>query len=172
MLRTRYPDSLTEVEIRQEARFVLWALRCCALDRMGTNQPAREEIVRGFELADASETTASFWEFARCLCRAATSGLVWHGPACGCVSSGEMHVLHALAQVADHERSAVAAPSHWWRVLVPAVQLEQVDQLARRWLAELCRAGIQYPGATQLVGALTPLHNFLEEMPGRRAALQ
>jgi hypothetical protein len=165
-----HPEALSEVEIRQEARFVLWALRWCALDQQSDNNQAHAEITRGFELADASEAAASFWEFARCLCAASTA-LVWHGPVCGCVSSGEMHVLHALAQVADHERAAIAAPSPWWRVLVPAGRLEQVDGLARRWLAQLHRAGIEYPGAARLIEALSPLQNLTEEMPARRAVL-
>jgi hypothetical protein len=165
-----HAEALSEVEIRQEARFVLWALRWCALDHQGDNEQARAEIVRGFELADASEAASSFWEFARCLCSAAST-VVWHGPVCGCVSSGEMHVLHALAQVADHERGAIAAPSVWWRVLVPAARLEQIDGLARRWLGQLHRAGIEYPGATRLIEALNPLQNLMEEMPTRRAVL-
>jgi len=166
-----HPEELSEVEIRQEARFVLWALRWCALDHQGDSEQAKAEIARGFELADASEAAASFWEFARCLCQCASSSLVWHGPVCGCVSSGEMHVLHALAQVADHERHAIAGASPWWRVLVPAARLEQVDALARRWLAQLHRAGIEYPGATRLIEALGPLQNLMDEMPARRAVL-
>lgn len=166
-----HAEALSEVEIRQEARFVLWALRWCALDHESNNEQARAEIVRGFELADASEAAASFWEFGRYLCQSASPAVVWHGPVCGCVSSGEMHVLHALAQVADHERAAIAAPSAWWRVLVPATRLEQVDALARSWLAQLHRAGIEYPGAMRLIEALSPLQNLTEEMPARRAVL-
>jgi hypothetical protein len=166
----QHPEALSEVEIRQEARFVLWALRWCQLAHQGDNERARAEIARGFELADAPEAVPSFWDFASLLCHA-TSAVVWHGPVCGCVSSGEMHVLHALAQVADHEREAVAAPSHWWRVLVPAAQLEQIDQLARRWLAQLYRAGIVYPGATRLIEAFTPLQPLMDEMPARHAVL-
>ncbi len=63
----RHSEALSEVEIRQEARFVLWALRWCALAHQGDNEQAHGEIVRGFELADASETVPSFWEFARSL---------------------------------------------------------------------------------------------------------
>jgi hypothetical protein len=75
--------ALSEVEVRQEASFVLWAPRCCALERERYNIPVIREIRNGFELADASETLVSFWEFARSLCQAAASRVTWHGPACG-----------------------------------------------------------------------------------------
>ncbi len=168
MQRLRHPEELSEVEIRQEARFVLWALRCCALDHQRANPDVHGDIARGFELADALETLPSFRAFALHL-QAAAPGVVWHGPACGCVSSSEMHVLHALAQVADHLRAATAAPADWWRILLPAAQRGQVDGWARHWLAELNRAGIEYPGTTRLIEALTPLQMLAEETP-RRAA--
>jgi hypothetical protein len=170
MQSLHHPESLSEVEIRQEARFVLWALRWCALGHQWDNEQAQAEIGRGFELADASETVAAFREFGRVLCQSAPS-LVWHGPACGCVSSGEMHVLHALAQVADHRREEVAAPAQWWRVLVPAALVDPIDRLARQWLAQLHRAGIEYPGAARLIEALSPLQVLTDDMPARNAAL-
>lgn len=166
----RNPEELSEVEIRQEARFVLWALRCCALLHNGNNRAAQGEIVRGFEIADALETLGSFREFGVFLQEAA-KGVVWHGPACGCISSGEMHVLHALSQVADHQRDAAVTPSQWWRVLVPAVHLDRIEILARRWLADLGRAGIEYPGVNRLIEALTPLHMLMDETPGHRPAM-
>jgi hypothetical protein len=163
----RQAEALSEVEIRQEARFVLWALRWCALAHQGDSERAWTEIGRGFELADASETAASFWAFARCLCQNAGT-LVWHGPACGCVSSGEMHVLHALAQVADRQRANDAAPSKWWQVMAPEPLNAKLDDLARCWLGQLRRAGIEYPGAAELVEALTPLHSLADEFPTQR----
>jgi hypothetical protein len=161
------PELMTEVEIRQEARFVLWALRWCALARQGDEPLAQDEVSRGFDMAQAREVAVSFWEFADCLCRCVSSGLVWHGPACTCVSSGEMNVLHALAQVAGDLRSGAPAPALWWRGIVPASRLPLVDGLARLWLGQLQRAGIDFPGPTQLIEAMTPLHNLVEEGPAR-----
>lgn len=161
----RHAESHSEVEVRQEARFVLWALRCCVLVRDGDNERLSGQIDRGFELADASETVSAFREFGTSLYQAASAAVIWHGPECGCISSGEMHVLHALAQVADHRREQVVEPSQWWRVVVPAARVAQIDQLARQWLAQLHRAGIEYPGTTRLIEALTPLQSLVDEWP-------
>jgi hypothetical protein len=165
-----HQEEMSEVEIRQEARFVLWALRWCAAAQEGEREAAHAEVMRGFDLVDATDTAGSFWEFAQCLCQCLSAGLVWHGPACSCVSSGEMHVLHALAHVADQSRANDSLPSRWWRVLVPESRLHLVDGLARLWLIQLRRSGIKYPGAAELVEAMTPLHWLMDEAPAMRAS--
>src|SRR5687767_13890380 len=85
-----------EMEIRIEARFVLWALRCCAHRDGMAPQVAAREVSRGFELADAAETLDRFWRFAQALCDALDAPQVWHHPTCECVSPEEMAVLEAL----------------------------------------------------------------------------
>lgn len=82
-----------------------------------------------------------------------------------------MQVLHALAQVADHLRGDDPAPSHWWRVLAPMAHSLRLDNLARSWLSELQRAGIEYPGASRLIEALSPLQMLMDEARDRRAIL-
>jgi hypothetical protein len=142
-----------ELEIRIEARFVLWALRCCAHRGETSVQVAALEVARGFELADAAETLDRFWRFAQALCDAVDSPQVWHHPACDCVSPEEMSVLTALcfAAVAPAHVPMAARPQAPWEVLVAEDHALLVHALASQWLHALRRAGICYPLPGELV---------------------
>jgi hypothetical protein len=139
-------DDPVEMEIRIEARFVLWALRCCAHRQDVPLQSIAQEVARGFELADAMETLDRFWRFAQALCDAVDSPGVWHHPTCDCVSAEEMQVLEALC----HASSPDGTP--WpWQPLVGADYALLIDALARQWLQALRHAGICYPSPGELV---------------------
>ena len=137
-----------ELEIRVEARFVLWALRCCAHRPQDSTNAVTQELARGFELADATETLGRFWRFAQTLCGASESAVDWHHPSCDCVSLFEMQVLEALSLVATPGWSVPR-----WVALVGPEAAPQVDALARHWLSDLRRAGIGYPAPGELVRA-------------------
>ncbi|MET0293153.1 MAG: hypothetical protein ABW136_12400 [Steroidobacteraceae bacterium] len=139
-----------ELEIRIEARFVLWALRCCAHRRDVPLQTIAQEVARGFELADAAETLDRFWRFAQALCDVVETPGVWHHPTCDCVSSEEMQVLEALSHAALERPETVRIGTPWRRLVGDDYAL-LVDRLARQWLHALRNAGICYPAPGQLV---------------------
>lgn len=139
-----------DLEIRIEARFALWALRCCAHRQDVPIETIAEEVARGFELADATETLDRFWRFAQVLCDVVESPEVWHHPTCDCVSSEEFQVLEALSHAAI-EHYGDAATGTPWRSLVGEDYALLVERLARQWLLALRRAGICYPPPGELV---------------------
>ena len=135
---------MQELEIRQEARFALWALRCCAQ----TDLPLQDSWARvtwGFEITDVSETLSDFWRFASELCSAAVPGFEWHSPDCPCVSEEEMQLVQALAEAAELQNAANPRPAVWWRGVVADDTVTSIDALARKWLSGLLRAGIRFP---------------------------
>ena len=140
-----------DLEIRIEARFALWALRCCAHNRDMPLRTIAEEVARGFELADASETLDRFWRFAQVLCDVVDSTSAWHHPTCDCVSEEEMQILEALSFAAgDAGERPVSGTTAWLRV-VDADYALRIEALARQWLHALKRAGICYPSPGELV---------------------
>jgi hypothetical protein len=160
-------DDYQELLIREEARFVLWALRCAAAAEAGDDD-ARAELERGFELVDVAETNDAFAAFALALCRGGTGRIEWHEPACACVSAPEMAVLHQLATIAARLHAAEADADRGWEALVPAVLAPRVDRLARGWLLSLREAGICFPEPSQMIASLSALQNFIEPPPSAR----
>lgn len=152
-------ESTRQVEICQEARFVLWALRCAMA--IGRGEAAAEaELALGFELADVPETRATFAEFAARLAAFDWPETVWHHQRCGCVSSEEMSVLQALAETAMRQRRGEAGATHWWRLLIPVASIPSIDAAARDWLSVLNRAGVVFPSPAELLECLQPLENL------------
>lgn len=145
-----------QFEICQEARFVLWALRCAVAWSRGEPE-ARTELQRGFELADVPETTTSFLEFSRRLCAVTWEPTTWHHPRCCCVSPQELLMLQALSGAAHRLRRGDAAAVPLWHMLVPDHAVEAVDASAREWLVALDRAGIRFPAPEELLECLRPL---------------
>jgi hypothetical protein len=143
-------QSLVELEIRIEARFVLWALRCCA-HRGDTAVQAAQEVARGFELADVAETLDRFWRFAQALCDAVDTPQAWHHPTCDCVSAEEMAVLEALCFAAQPSPQVATRPQAPWSGLIAEDYALLVHALAGQWLHALRRAGICYPLPGDLV---------------------
>jgi hypothetical protein len=139
-----------ELEIRIEARFVLWALRCCAQRRHEPLEEIAREVMRGFELADATETLDSFWRFAQALCDVIESAEAWHHPTCDCVSDEEMQILEALSHTAFGCREPLSPHEPWPRLVGEDYSL-LVGRLAGQWLAALRNAGICYPAPGELV---------------------
>jgi hypothetical protein len=152
-------SSLRELEIRQEARFVLWALRSAIAGLCG-DADASADLVRGFALAGVSATTHAFGALASELFASEWSVEVWHGPRCCCVSAEEVFVLNALAEAAERQRLAEVAPAHWWRLILPAERVAAVDDAARTWLHELAIEGVVFPGPELLHSCLRPLENI------------
>lgn len=153
-------DTARQLEVCQEARFVLWALRC-AVARHDDDREAAAEISRGFELADVSETSLAFWEFAEALRSIVWAETVWHDPRCCCVSTEEVFLLQALAETSERLRQSEVQPAQWWRVLIPAKSIAIVDRMARAWLDALDRAGVVFPLRGELVDSLRPLENMM-----------
>jgi hypothetical protein len=139
-----------EVLLRQEARFVLWILRCGAAAAAGRDDE-RNLLERGLAQASASATARACWRLSEALCLLGSDRIDWHHPQCDCVSSGEMAVLHALASVAAQLEPTEQPPEQWWGVIVPMESVLFVDRLARTWLIQLHRAGIGYPTPPQLL---------------------
>ncbi len=154
-------DAQRELEIRQEARFVLWALRC-AVSRSRGDFEAEAEIAWGFQMADVLDTSVEFWNFADALCSIGWSLAAWHDPRCGCISTEEIVMLQALAETAERQRQQQAEPAVWWRTLVPNSAVPSIDAQARSWLDALDRAGVQFPCQGELVSGLRPLENLME----------
>jgi len=150
---------IRHVEIRQEARFVLWALRC-AVARLRGDPAIEQEIERGFEIADVTETVVEFWALAEALYAVAWSHAVWHDPRCCCASSEELLILQALAEVAERLRNGQPEPACRWRVILPDVSVEVVDASARAWIEVLDRAGVVFPPMGELIDSLGPLQNI------------
>ncbi|MEJ0098445.1 MAG: hypothetical protein WDO12_01320 [Pseudomonadota bacterium] len=150
-----------EVEIRQEARFVLWALRCAVLRSYG-NSDAEAELARGFELARVSETLSQFWSLASALISVDWSPAVWHEPWCCCASNEELIILQAMAESAERLRGEQAEPAWRWRTIVPATSVGLIDAMARSWIAALDRAGVMFPRSAELVQSLRPLENITQ----------
>lgn len=161
-------EPMRQFEICQEARFVLWALRC-AVARFRGEREADGELERGFELADVPETTASFLAFSQCLCAVEWPAATWHHPRCCGVSTEEMVVLHALSEAAHRMRLGEAAATPLWRLLLPAAAIGMVESAARGWLATLERAGIRFPAPDELLESLGPMERMTE--PAVRAGL-
>lgn len=160
-------ESARQVEICQEARFVLWALRCAMAIARG-DQATRAELELGLELADVPETTAAFREFTGRLCALEWPREVWHHQRCGCVSTEEMCILQALAETALRQRRAVPGSAHWWRLLLPGASIPAIDAAARAWLAALHRAGVVFPAPLELLECLQPLERLAGPAPAAR----
>lgn len=154
-------DPRRELEIRQEARFVLWALRC-AVSRSRGDYEAEAEIAWGFQMADVLDTSVEFWNFAEVLCSIGWSLAAWHDPRCGCISTEEIVMLQALAETAERQRTEQVEPGMWWRTLVPAGTVPSIDAQARAWLKSLERAGVKFPCQGELVTGLRQLENLME----------
>jgi hypothetical protein len=154
-------DAQREFEIRQEARFVLWALRC-AVSRSRGDFEAEAEIAWGFQMADVLDTSVEFWNFADVLCSIGWSLAAWHDPRCGCISTEEIVMLQALAETAERQRRQQLEPAAWWRTLVPNNTVTSIDAQARCWLNALDRAGVKFPGQGELVTGLRQLENLVE----------
>lgn len=147
----RNEESLVELEIRIEARFVLWALRCCAHRADTPLQAVAREVSNGFELADVAETLDRFWRFSQALCDALPSPAVWHHPTCDCVSVEEMQILEALSFAAIEGVEPGGATTTPWLRIIDAEYAQLIETLARQWLVALRRAGICYPLPGDLV---------------------
>jgi hypothetical protein len=152
---------IRQLEIRQEARFVLWALRC-GMARQSGDPVIEAEIHRGFELADVLETRDEFWRFAEALAAVPWSHCAWHDPRCCCASSEELLVLQALAEVAERCRNGHEQVAGWWRMILPANSVERVDGCAREWISALSRAGVEFPAMHELIESLGPLSNLAQ----------
>lgn len=160
-------SSLQELQVRQEARFVLWALRCAMGGERG-EEGAAGDLARGFALLGVSETSASFQDFVRALAAMDWSMEVWHGQRCCCVSTQEVFVLNALAEAAQRQRLADARPAQWWQLVLPAGRIAAIDAAARLWLVELEEAGVILPGPDLLETCLRPLQNIAEPASSAR----
>lgn len=157
-------SSMRELQTRQEARFVLWALRSALCGARGDESCARElELV--FDLAGVADTSASFHALARTLFAVDWPLAAWHGPRCGCMSTEEFFVLNALAEVAARQRQHDANPAAWWRAVLPAQHIAAVDAAARSWLAELECAGVAFPTPEHLHACLRPLESIAGPAP-------
>lgn len=154
-------DAGRQFEIRQEARFVLWALRCAVAHERG-DAAAHAELLRGFELADVLETAAPFREFVRVLCSVEWTPAAWHHPQCSCVSNEELIVLQALADTWERLRCGDSCPGTWWQVLVPASVAGRLDADARLWLDALRGAGVAFPRSAELIESLRLLENMAQ----------
>ncbi len=153
-------DGTPELEIREEARFVLWALRCCVSARM-EGESYLYELAQGFEVADVAETRAVFCRFAEALQTHARGTVTWHGPRCGCVSFGELFVLQAMATASERLKESGSEPAPWWNGVVEANATLLVDGLARQWLEALENAGIIFPRPAELVVSLAALEQLV-----------
>lgn len=152
-------SNLNDLETRQEARFVLWALRTANCGLQG-EEAAGMELARGFSLAGVEETIAAFQDFARALFAMSWPLTVWHGPRCGCISTEEVFVLNALAEAAARQRDGDEGAAQWWRLLLPAGRIAAVDAAARLWLSQLERSGVAFPGPQQLHHCMRPLEHI------------
>jgi hypothetical protein len=144
-----------QTEICQEARFVLWALRCAVAGARG-DQEAQ---------ADVPETADAFRRLALALTSFQWPLPVWHHPRCSCVSTEEMCVLRALSEVAERQKQSDPRPVLWWRLLLPAEGIAAVDAAARGWLLVLERAGVVFPRPAELVECLQPLEAVAQPAP-------
>jgi len=152
-------DPSRQFEIRQEARFVLWALRCAVAQERG-DVAAAGELQRGFELADVIETSTPFRQLAVALCSVDWPATVWHDPQCCCVSYEELFMLQALADACERQHIGDGSPSAWWRVLVPQTRVATVDVAARCWLRALHAAGVSFPHPRELIESLGQLEQL------------
>lgn len=159
-------ETSRQAEICQEARFVLWALRCAVAAGRG-EEGAEAELRLGFDLADVPETAESFREFAAVLCNLHWPLTVWHHPRCGCVSTEEMFILRALADTAERQRHGDPGYGHWWRLLLQVEAIPAVDAGARAWLGSLERAGVVFPSQAELVECLRPIEGLAEPSSAR-----
>lgn len=166
-------DTQRQAEICQEARFVLWALRCAVAARRG-EEGAEAELILGFNLADVPETAPAFRDFAAVLCGLDWPLTVWHHPRCCCVSTEEMFILRALADTAERQRAGDPGQGHWWRLLLQVEAVAPVEGRARAWLRVLERAGVVFPSQAELVECLRPIEGLSEPasaLPMQRSAL-
>lgn len=151
--------SMQDLQTRQEARFVLWALRSAVCDARG-DEEAANELAMGFALAGVSGTIDSFVTFARALLDMEWPLAVWHGPRCTCVSSEEVLILNSLAETAARLRQQDPCVAQWWRLVLPTDRIAAVDRAARIWLAELERSGVSFPEPGPLHSCLAPLEKL------------
>jgi hypothetical protein len=151
-----------ELEIREEARFALWALRCCAAAR-NRGDAFLSELSRGFDLADVTETSAEFRRFADLLCSCSEGRVTWHDPRCACLSPGELSILQALATSVERLDEQAVSPAPWWNGVIDACAASPVDRLAREWLSSLQRAGIRFPRPAELVVSLVALEPLVAD---------
>lgn len=159
-------ETSRQAEICQEARFVLWALRCAVAAERG-EAGAEAELQLGFELADVPETAASFRDFAAVLCNLDWPLTVWHHPRCCCVSTEEMFILRALADTAERQRRGEMGQGLWWHLLLQVDAIAAVDGGARAWLGALERAGVVFPSQAELVECLRPIEGLAEPSSAR-----
>lgn len=149
-------STLRDLETRQEARFVLWALRS-AICRVRGDEEAGTELARGFALAGVAATTDTFEDFTRALFAMEWPLEVWHGPRCCCISNEEVFILNALAETAARQRLRDDTAAQWWRLVLPAERIGAVDTAARTWLSGLAGAGVEFPAPDHLHNCLAPL---------------
>jgi hypothetical protein len=162
-------DTSRQAEICQEARFVLWALRCAVAAAAG-EAGAEAELTLGFALADVAETAPAFRDFAGALSVVEWPDAVWHHPRCCCVSTEEMFILRALADTAERQRRGEAGHGHWWLLLLNVPAIPAVDAGARAWLRVLERAGVVFPSQAELVECLRPMEGLMEPAPALAAS--
>lgn len=149
-------SSLSNLEARQDACFVLWALRTANRDA-SCRDAAGPELMHGFMLAGVHDSIAAFHDFTRALFAMQWSPTAWHRPRCGCVSPEEVFVLNALAEAATRQRNGNEHAARWWRLVLPDGRIDGVDAAARLWLLHLELAGVTFPAPERLHSCLQPL---------------
>lgn len=151
-----------EVLMRREARYVLWALRCAMRAARG-DEEAADSLGEQAETFAVTLACEPFIRLVRSLQTAAS--VDWHDPDCGCVSSGEMALLQALASPPEE------APVHggWWPLVIATGSTEGAREAARDWLRCLAAAGLCFPHADALLATvIEPIGNLVEvPAPGR-----
>lgn len=141
-------------EIRQEARFTLWALRTLNLRQLSGEQRQRL-LAHGFDLVDATHALPLFLRFGQRLAGATVRRIHWHEPYCCRLSAGELMVLQALAQC-QCEGQCLA-----WRELMGAGENGELAASGREWLRALSLEGICFPTPAELMDGLAPLENLI-----------
>lgn len=145
-----------EVLMRREARYVLWVLRCAIRAAQG-DEEAADHLGEQPETAAVTLGCEPFIRLIRAL--GDGTGIDWHDPACGCVSSGEMALLHALATPADGELPS----GSWWSMILGSGRFEEARRAAADWLRCLDAAGLRFPRADALLaGVIEPIGNLVE----------
>jgi hypothetical protein len=147
---------IREVEIRQEARFVLWALRTAVANHHGYRE-ARLEVLNSFRLSGIEATRHRFWRFADALAQVGWAPTVWHDPCCGCASTEEILVLQALAETRARLCNGLRGAGQKWSALVSPEHTALIDLAARGWLMALQACGVEYPRPNELITCLGSL---------------
>lgn len=148
-----------ELEIRQEARFTLWALRTLN-SRELTREQRQRLLAHGFDLADARHALPMFLRFGQQLAGATGHRIHWHEPHCCRLSGGELLVLQALAQC-----QSAGGECPVWRQLLGAGESSELADCGREWLRALSLEGICFPTPAELVEGLAPLENLISFQP-------